>query len=134
MSIRLKKNAIDLGIVAKDGPGMLSFYKDLLGLHHEADIPFPSGGVMHRLWCGDSLIKIVIPEPSPEKFPEKQGITGALGYRYWTMIVDNLEEIMTDCQEYGSEIITPITTIRPGVTIGIVTDPEGNLVEFVEQE
>mgnify|MGYP003313587183 FL=1 len=77
MSIRLKKNAIDLGIVAKDGPGMLSFYKDLLGLHHEADIPFPSGGVMHRLWCGDSLIKIVIPEPSPEKFPEKQGRTGA---------------------------------------------------------
>ena len=31
------------------------------------------------------------------------------------------------------EVITPITTIRPGVTIGIVTDPEGNLVEFVEQ-
>ena len=35
-----------------------------------------------------------------------------------------------DCKAYGSEIITPITTIRPGVTIGIVTDPEGNLVEF----
>ena len=50
------------------------------------------------------------------------------------MIVENLEEIMMDCKEYGSEIITPITTIRPGVTIGIVTDPEGNLVEFVEQE
>ena len=65
---------------------------------------------------------------------EKQGITGAFGYRYWTMIVENLEEIMADCEAYGSKIITPITTIRPGVTIGIVSDPEGNLVEFVEQE
>ena len=50
------------------------------------------------------------------------------------MTVENLEEIMVDCKAYGAEIITPITTIRPGVTIGIVTDPEGNLVEFVEQE
>ena len=134
MGIRLSKTAIDLGIVAKDGPAMLSFYKDLLGFHHEGDIPFPMGGVMHRLRCGESLIKIVVPEPGPEKFPEKQGITGAFGYRYWTMIVENLEEIMADCEAYGSKIITPITTIRPGVTIGIVSDPEGNLVEFVEQE
>ena len=50
------------------------------------------------------------------------------------MTVENLEEIMVDCKAYGAEIITPITTIRPGVTIGLVTDPEGNLVEFVEQE
>ena len=134
MGVRLGKAAIDLGIVAKDGSAMLSFYKDLLGFHHEGDIPFPMGGVMHRLWCGESLIKIVVPDPGPEKFPEKQGIIGAFGYRYWTMIVENLEEIMADCEAYGSKIITPITTIRPGVTIGIVSDPEGNLVEFVEQK
>ena len=134
MGVRLGKAAIDLGIVAKDGSAMLSFYKDLLGFYHEGDIPFPMGGVMHRLWCGESLIKIVVPDPGPETFPEKQGITGAFGYRYWTMIVENLEEIMADCEIYGSKIITPITTIRPGVTIGIVSDPEGNLVEFVEQK
>ena len=81
MGIRLRKKAVDLGIVAKNGPMMLSFYRDLLGFRHEGDIPFPMGGVMHRLWCGDSLIKIVVPDPSPEKFPEKQGITGAFGYR-----------------------------------------------------
>ena len=71
MGIRLGKNAVDLGIVAKDGSTMLSFYRDLLGFRRKGDIPFPMGGVMHRLWCGDSRIKIVVPEPSPEKFPEK---------------------------------------------------------------
>ena len=133
MGVRLRKTAIDLGIVAKDGPVMLSFYRDLLGFRHEGDIAFPMGGVMHRMWCGDSLIKIVVPEPGPEKFPEKHRIIGAFGYRYWTMIIENLEEIMAVCEAYGSEIITPITTIRPGVTIGIVADPEDNLVEFLEQ-
>ena len=87
---------------------------------------------MYRLWCGGSLIKIVVPQPSPDKCSERQGIAGAFGYRYWTMIVENLEGVMADCKAYGSEIITLITTIRPGVTIGIVIDPEGNLVEFVE--
>ena len=59
------------GLLQKMALSMLSFYRDLLGFRHEGDIPFPMGGVMHRLWCGDSLIKIVVPEPSPEKFPEK---------------------------------------------------------------
>ena len=50
------------------------------------------------------------------------------------MTVENLEEIMVDCKAYGAEIITPIMTIRPGLTIGLVTDSEGNLPDFVEQE
>ena len=43
MGIRLRKNAVDLGIVAKDGSTMLSFYRDLLGFRHKGDIPFPMG-------------------------------------------------------------------------------------------
>ena len=71
MGTRLRKNAVDLGIDAKDGYTMLSFFKELLGFRHEGDIPFPLGDVIHRLWCGDSLIKRVVPEPSREKFLEK---------------------------------------------------------------
>ena len=44
MGIRLRKNAVDLGIVAKDGSTMLSFYRDLLGFRRKGDIPFPMGG------------------------------------------------------------------------------------------
>ena len=88
---------------------------------------------MHRLWCGESMIKIVVPDPAPEIDPERGQIATATGYRYWTMIVENLEEIVDACAAEGSEVVVPIREIRPGVTIGIVTDPDGNLVEFVKQ-
>ena len=78
MAVRLRKTAIDLGIVAKDGVAMLSFFTDLLGFRHKGDIPFSAGDIMHRLWCGDSLIKIVVLQPIPDKCAERRGIAGAL--------------------------------------------------------
>ena len=55
-----------------------------------------------------------------------------MGYRYWTMRVSNLSEVMAECEAAGAEIVVPVTEVRPGVTIGMVTDPDGNWVEFVE--
>ena len=78
------------------------------------------------------MIKIVVPEPGPAKKAEKGGIVEASGYRYWTMSVDNLEQLMIDCERFGSEVVVPLTEIRSGVTIGIVKDPDGNLVEFLQ--
>lgn len=41
---------------------MLTFYRDVLGFKHEGDIAMEHVGirVMHRLWFGNSLIKIVV--------------------------------------------------------------------------
>ena len=60
MSLDIRKPGIDLGIVTAHGEAMLAFYRDRLGLTHEGDMPMPGGtGTMHRLRCGDSLIKLV---------------------------------------------------------------------------
>ena len=132
MPVKLSKMAIDLGVVTANGPALLAFYRDLLGFRQEPDMPFPMGGVMHRLCCGESLIKIVVPDPAPENFPKKGAIENATGYRYWTMTVDNLNDIMEACDAYGAQILVPAREIRAGVIIGIAADPDGNLVEFVE--
>ena len=126
MAAKLSKAAIDLGIVTDNGVAMLSFYRDLLGFRQEADTPFPMGGTMHRLWCGDSLIKIVVPDPAPAKRSEKGAIPQATGY--------NIGEIMGQCESFGSEVVVPVREIRSGVSIGIVRDPDGNLVEFLQQD
>lgn len=61
MGMQISKAAIDLGIVATNGPAMLAFCMDLLGLRPAGEMPMPGGvGVMHRLLCGDSLIKLVV--------------------------------------------------------------------------
>lgn len=138
MLVDLAKSAIDLGIVTGNPDAMVSFYRDLLGFREEPSTPFPSGmgngGTMYRLWCGDSLIKIVAPDPAPAAGPVQGPIAAATGYRYWTMIVHNLAEVMTKCEAEGVNIVVPIREARPGVSIGIVEDPDGNWVEFVKLE
>ncbi len=132
MPVKLAKDSIDLGIIARDGPAMVTFYRDVLGFIEEPQTPFPGGGVMHRLRCGTSLIKVVVPKEAPKLSPAPGPIPAASGYRYWTMIVSNLEEIVATCQKAGRKLPVPITQVRPGVRIAIVEDPDGNLVEFVD--
>ena len=133
MGVQLAKSAIDLGIVVSDGPRAMAFYCDLLGLEHVADMPMPigGGGTMHRVQCGDSLLKLVAFDETPPA-AVGGGIAGALGLRYLTLIVSNLDEILASCAEADVSIVTPATDLRPGIRIAIVEDPDRNWVEFVE--
>jgi hypothetical protein len=36
------------------------------------------------------------------------------------------------CRESGAEVVIDCAEIRPGVSISMVTDPDGNWVEFVD--
>ncbi|HTK97975.1 MAG TPA: VOC family protein [Pseudomonadales bacterium] len=134
MGVKLTKKAIDLGIIVKDGPAALGFYRDVLGFKHEGDMPMPNGGgTMHRLLCGDSLIKVVVPAKAPPAVSPPGGIGGSTGYRYWTISVSNISELVGACEKAGRTIVVPEREIRPGIRIAIVEDPDGNWVEFLQQ-
>lgn len=130
MPIELSKDSVDLGIVCRDIDAMVAFYRDVLGLEHVGEMPMP-GGTMHRLLCGSSLIKLVSPTKEPPAQAAPGGIQGATGYRYWTISVSNIESIVAECEQAGRPVVVPVTELRPGVTIAIVEDPDGNWVEFL---
>jgi len=132
MAIALTKPGIDLGIVTGDGDAALRFYRDTLGFRQEPDTQFPGGGTMHRLWCGESLIKIVVPEKVPDSRPASGGPMGGTGYRYWTISVSNLQDLVDECKAGGYEVRVEPREVRPGVTIAMVEDPDGNWVEFLQ--
>jgi len=132
MGVELTKDGIDLGIVTANPSAMLKFYRDTLGLVQEPDTPFPAGGVMHRLWCGKSLIKIVAPDDAPKAAPPPAPITRATGYRYWTISVQNLASLTQACADAGYTVAMPVTEVRPGITISMIVDPDGNWVELLE--
>ena len=132
MSLNIEKPCIDLGIITRDAERLLAFYRDLLGLPLEGVIPMPTGGTMHRLKAGESVIKIVQLDREPAADAVPGGIPAATGYRYWTMTVSNLEEMVAECQEAGYNVVVPPKDVRPGVTIAIVADPDGNWVEFLQ--
>lgn len=130
MALEIKKNAIDLGIVTTNGEPMLAFYRDVLGLKYLREMPMPGGGVMHQLACGDSVIKLVVlANTSAQAAPG--GIQGATGYRYWTITVSNIGQVLDACASAGHKVVVKQRELRPGVSIGIVADPDGNWVEFL---
>jgi predicted enzyme related to lactoylglutathione lyase len=131
MALALTKRAIDLGIVTTNGEAMLKFYRDIVGLPYLREMKMPGGGLMHQLACGDSVIKVVIVDALPAK-AAPGGVRGANGYRYWTMTVSNLTDVLASCASSGCKIAVKETEIRPGVKIGMVEDPDGNWVEFLQ--
>ncbi len=132
MGIQTAKPGIDLGIVTTNGDAMLAFYRDLLGLDYKGSMPMPvGGGTMHRMLCGDSLIKLVVVDAVPNGVVPG-GIGGGAGYRYWTITVKNLSEMLQACADAGHQGVIREKEIRPGVRIGMVADPDGNWVEFLQ--
>lgn len=132
MTVEVKKNAIDIGIIAKDIEAMMTFYGDVLGLEFEASIDMPGGGTMNRFKVGDSVIKVIELDPAAPADAAPGGIRGATGYRYWTITVGNLAASVIKANEAGAKIIVPAKEVRPGVTIAIIADPDGNWVELLE--
>lgn len=131
MGMQLTKQSIDLGIVTTNGPAMLGFYRDTLGLAVVREMPMPGGnGVMHQMPCGQSVVKLVVLESTPAQ-AVPGGIQGATGYRYFTISVSNLAEMLQTCADAGHKVLMKEREIRPGVRIGMVADPDGNWVEFL---
>jgi catechol 2,3-dioxygenase-like lactoylglutathione lyase family enzyme len=124
------KNALDIGILVKDITASLAFYQGVLGLQKLGELPIPFGH-MHRLAFGDSFVKLVDPKKLPPS--GELGLTKALGYRYLTFQVSNLEEICADCERAGVPFDIPMQELMPGVFIAMVRDPDGNVVEFVQR-
>jgi glyoxylase I family protein len=132
MPIQVSKGAVDVGIVIRDSETSLAFYRDLLGMRFEATIAMPVGnGLMHRLWCGDSLIKLVRFDDVPAASNPGGGLGAATGFRYLTIHAANLAEVIAECTAAGVKVLIPVREVRPGVTIAMVEDPDGNVVEFV---
>jgi catechol 2,3-dioxygenase-like lactoylglutathione lyase family enzyme len=132
LGVQLTKDSIDLGIIVSDSAKALAFYRDTLGFEHTADTPMPGGGTMHRLMCGTSLIKVITLDPAPPAKAVPGGIRAATGYRYFTISVSNIAEVAAACASGGYNVVMPVRELRPGVTIAIVEDPDGNWVEFLQ--
>lgn len=132
IALDLTKQSIDLGIITRDAGPMLAFYRDFLGLPLESVIPMPSGGTMHRLKVGETVLKIVQLDRSPAADAVPGGIPAATGMRYFTFHIGNLQHVVPACEQAGYKVVVPIKTIRPGVSIAIVEDPDGNWLELLQ--
>ena len=92
----------------------------------------PGGMQMTRLICGTTIIKLVTLPKTPQAQNPPGGIAGGTGMRYFTITVDNLEAAVAACVAAGCENPVPIRESRPGVTIAMIEDPDGNWGELLQ--
>jgi len=133
MTVSIAKDSIDLGIVTTDAAALVTFYQDVLGFkfHSKGERP---GTTTYRLLCGTSMIKILQHDKEPATKAAGGGLQGGTGYRYWTITVNNLDEIISACEEGGYKVAVPALEIQAGVRIAMVEDPDGNWVEFLQMD
>jgi len=130
MSVKLSKAALDVGLISTNGTRMVAFYKDVLGLSQDPDVTIPGYGTIHKFNCGESTLRIMVPITAPEKVAGGSFMSRD-GLRYITLNVDNLDEVVKACKDFGCAVPVDIRDLRPGVRCAQVQDPDGNHVEFI---
>jgi catechol 2,3-dioxygenase-like lactoylglutathione lyase family enzyme len=127
---KLSSQAIEVGIVVRDVDRSLAFYRDVLGLPYLGDLDF-SVARMWRFQAGSSVVKLLLfREEATASNPP--GDVTATGYRYLSLFVSNLEELVEECSQFGAAVPIPVTEFRPGSRFAFVEDPEGNRIELLE--
>ena len=128
MVAKINNDGIEIGIFVRDAEKSLAFYRDVLGLEYLGDLTFP-GNHMWRFQAGKSVVKLLEQTPTPDA----ANPTGdATGFRYLSLFVANIDELVDEIGSAGCEIIIPVTEFQPGARFAFVADPEGNRIELLD--
>ena len=66
MGSRMAKPALDAGIVTPDAEPVLGFYEEVAGMRRLDPLTLPGIGTIHKLACGESVLRVMVPEKPPE--------------------------------------------------------------------
>ncbi len=130
MAVELLKPALDVGIVTTNTDKMLGFYRDVLGFNTEEPITFPGVGTIHRLIVGESILRLFEPTSAPSASAVNDSMHAATGIRYMTLVMNNLDEVIAACRQFGVNVSSEPREIRPGVVATTIQDPDGNWLEM----
>lgn len=130
----MERTAVDVGILVSDMERMLAFYHGVLELPIVAkgQTSLIGKGDLVALEYGNSRIKLIHLENQPEQ-KNGRGLTVQNGIRYLTLIVPNIEAQIANLKANQAPIPIDITMLGNGAQIAMVEDPEGNIVEFVQE-
>jgi catechol 2,3-dioxygenase-like lactoylglutathione lyase family enzyme len=133
MAIELAKESPDIGIVVQDAEKSLAFYRDTLGLPYERKLESPDGSVVHFLGLGTSSLKIWQVNPVPAPRAPGGGYREAQGIRYITLVLRNIEQVVSQCSASGVTVTAPLSQPRPDLKLAFIQDPDGNNIELLQR-
>ncbi|MEM8857170.1 MAG: VOC family protein [Chloroflexota bacterium] len=126
--------AIDVGLVVTDLERSLDFYQHTLGLTYKLELQTSliGKGRMIQLVHGESLLKLIEFEKQPAA-SDILSISQVTGIRYITLMVKEIHDLLSKVEDSGYQEQMPLTQLGNGALIAMVSDPDGNIVELVQE-
>ncbi len=129
MATTMAKPALDVGIVTADAGPLLAFYREVFGLEPLDGLRIPGVGQIHKLACGQSVLRVMVPEQAPEADAPSGGWAGRAGFRYLTLEVTDVDAAVAAAAATGGSVALAPFELRPGRRVAQVQDPDGNMIE-----
>jgi len=126
---RMAKPALDVGLVTANAQPLLDFYAGVVGLEVLDPLELPGIGTIHKLGCGESILRVMVPAEAP-KADTSASFSATAGIRYLTLEVDDIDAAADAVERLGGTITLPPFELRPGRRVAQVADPDGNMIEL----
>lgn len=124
--------AVEVGIVSSDAAALARFYLDAFGFRVDDRFEFPQG-VVYRLRNGAARVKIFQPaEPARSPAAPEPWHRDA-GFAYAALHVPDADATFDHAVRCGAVAMVAPVSHRPGARYALLTDPEGNVWEVLEE-
>jgi catechol 2,3-dioxygenase-like lactoylglutathione lyase family enzyme len=138
--MKLRRQAVDIGLVVQNRDEMMRFYGDGLGLERvfsESPPPdvLPPARTVQTYQAGEAAIKLWhIHDYTPPAGPDDR--LGQVGFRYLTMWIDDLAGTVARLTEHGFPIEDKPhrSILGAAMSLCFVRDPDGNYIELIETD
>lgn len=130
---RMAKPALDVGLVSADAEPLLAFYRGVVGFDALDPLTIPGIGTIHKLACGESVLRVMVPTDAPEP-DDAERFSARAGLRYLTLEVEDIDAAVAAVREHGGSVALEPFELRPGRRVAQVADPDGNMIELGQGE
>jgi predicted enzyme related to lactoylglutathione lyase len=125
----MAKPALDVGLVSNDAERLIRFYEAVVGMERQPPIQLPNIGTIHRLACGQSILRVMVPQKAAEA-DGAASFSARAGIRYLTLEVEDIEAAVEAVRSSGGSVTLAPFELRPGRRVAQVADPDGNMIEL----
>ena len=129
MGTKMAKPALDVGLVTAKAEPLLEFYQAVAGFDRLEPLDLPNIGKIHKLACGESILRVMVPVSPPEP-DDSQSFSSRGGIRYLTLEVEDIEASVAAVRAHGGSVTLEPFELRPGRKVSQVADPDGNMIEL----
>ena len=129
MGAKMAKPALDVGLVTANAQPLLDFYVGIAGFEILEPLVLPNIGTIHKLACGESILRVMVPVDAPEA-DDSTSFSAMAGIRYLTLEVDDIDAAAAAVERLGGSITLAPFELRPGRRVSQIADPDGNMIEL----